>query len=157
VDHVDIYYHHAADEKTPVEETAATLDDLAKAGKTRYVGISNYSLPDTIRMAAAFRSLGRACVMHQCNYNMLNRWVEDGLLAALRALGMSAALFATVAQGVLSDATLASGSGPRAGTRAEKMYNAIVAGVCDSPVEPAYGRYAAKDAGAVRSELLGVL
>lgn len=136
VDFVDVFYHHAPDAQTPLEETAAALDALVRQGKTLYVGISNYSLDQTIRIHREFRALGTPCVLHQCNYNMLNRWVEDGLLSALPALGMSAAVFSTVNQGVLSDAALA---GPRAGSRAEKSLNAIISGVPTG--EPAYGRY----------------
>jgi L-glyceraldehyde 3-phosphate reductase len=136
VDYVDIYYHHAPDEHTPLEETAAALDSLVRCGKTLYVGVSNYSLEQTIRISQCFRALRTPCVLHQCNYNMLNRWVEDGLLTALPALDMSAAVFFAVNQGLLSDAALA---GPREGSRASKALHTLETGVPTG--EPAYGKY----------------
>ncbi len=42
-DYVDIYYLHQPDYETPVEESLETMDTLVKAGKVRYVGISNYA------------------------------------------------------------------------------------------------------------------
>lgn len=150
VDHVDLYYHHAPDADTPMEETAAAMDLLVRQGKTRYVGISNYSLEQTVRMAGAMRALGTPCVAHQANYNLLNRWVEDGLIEALGGLGMSLAAFSVVNQGVLADSSV---TGPRPGSRAEKSLSALPAGVASG--ERAYGRY---PAGAdVRQHVLGML
>ena len=149
VDHVDLYSHHAADANTPPEETVDALVSLVRQGKTRYVGVSNYSLAETVRVAPLFAQAGVPCVAHQCNYNMLNRWVEDGLLAALPALGMSAMVFSAVNQGLLSDASV---DGPRAGSRAERSLAALVAGVPTG--EPAYGKYPPGDA---RSHVLSML
>ncbi|KXU94279.1 aldo/keto reductase [Caballeronia megalochromosomata] len=42
-DYIDIFQLHAFDAKTPVEETLSTLDDLVRAGKIRYTGVSNFS------------------------------------------------------------------------------------------------------------------
>ena len=85
------------------------MEQLVRQGKTLYAGISNYSLAESIRIGFLFRQAGVQCVAHQCNYNLLNRWVEDGLLDALPALGMGAAVFTAVAQGLLSDATAEAG------------------------------------------------
>ena len=43
VDCVDLYQVHAFDPVTPIEETLATLDDFVRAGKVRYLGLSNYT------------------------------------------------------------------------------------------------------------------
>jgi len=152
VECVDVYYHHAPDPNTPPEETAAVLASFVQAGKARFVGISNYSLAETIRIAGALQRLGTPALLHQCNYNLLNRWVEDGLLAALPALGMCAAVFSVLNQGVLSDATLA---GPAPGSRAEKSLAALIDGIGTG--EPAYGRYAAGDAAPQVLQLLSEL
>lgn len=149
VDHVDLYSHHAADAHTPIEETVDALVSLVRQGKTRYVGISNYSLADTVRIAPLFTQAGVPCVAHQCNYNLLNRWIEDGLLHAMPALGMSAMIFSAVNQGLLSDASV---DGPRAGSRAERSLAGLVAGVPTG--EPAYGKYPSDD---VRAHVLKVL
>ncbi|MCE9590986.1 MAG: aldo/keto reductase [Planctomycetes bacterium] len=149
VGHVDLYYHHAPDEKTPFDETVAAMESLVRHGMTRYVGVSNYSLEQTVRIAPLFQQAGVPLIAHQCNYNMLNRWVEDGLLAALPGLGMSACVFSALNQGLLSDA---GANGPRAGSRAAKSLDAIVNGVPTG--EPAYGRYPAGD---VRTHVLTML
>lgn len=138
VDYVDLYYHHAPDAGTPLEETAGALADLVRQGKTRYAGISNYSLADTIRMAAAMRACGVPCAAHQANYNMLNRWVEDGLVEAAGAVGVGMAVFSALNQGLLSAGSV---TGPRPGSRAEKALSALAAGVPSG--ERAYGRYPA--------------
>lgn len=140
VDTVDIFYHHAPDASTPVAETAGVLDELVRQGKTRFVGVSNYSPEETARIVAEFDKLGTPCVVHQPNYNMLNRWVEDGLLDTLRRAGMGSVVFSPVSQGLLSDA---SATGPRPGSRAEGTLRAIVSGVATG--ERAYGVYPAGD------------
>ncbi len=150
IDYVDLYYHHAPDSGTPAEETASAMADLVRQGKTRYVGISNYSLADTIRMAAAMRAAGAACAAHQANYNLLNRWVEDGLIEAAGALGMGLTVFSALNQGLLSAASI---EGPRPGGRAEKALEALVAGVPAG--EPAYGLYPPDND--VRAHVLGML
>jgi L-glyceraldehyde 3-phosphate reductase len=137
VDHVDLFYHHAPDANTPPEVTAAAMAKLVRDGKTRHVGISNYSVAQTIRMVAALREAGVACVAHQANYNMLNRWVEDGLIQALEGLDMSLIAYSTVAMGLLSDAC--ADNGPREGSRASKMLAGMLAGLAEG--EPAYGKY----------------
>lgn len=149
VDQVDLYYHHAPDDKTPFDETVAAMESLVRGGKTRFVGISNYSLDQTLRIAPLFRAAGVPLVAHQCNYNMLNRWVEDGLLAALPALGMSANIFSALNQGLISDASVA---GPRPGSRAAKSLDALINGVPTG--EPAYGKYPAGD---VKSHIFSML
>jgi L-glyceraldehyde 3-phosphate reductase len=149
VEYVDLYYHHAPDANTPYEETVSAMEQLVRQGKTRYVGVSNYSPAETVRIAPMMKEAGIGFVAHQCNYNMLNRWVEDGLLSVLPALGMSAVFFSVVNQGVLSDHTLEC---LRPGSRAERSLNALAAGVPTG--EPAYGRYKEGD---VKEQVFGML
>jgi L-glyceraldehyde 3-phosphate reductase len=136
LDYVDLFYHHAPDPTTPIEETAAALDLLVRQGKTLYVGISNYSPDQTRRMVALMRQAGTRCVVHQPNYNLLNRWVEDDLLGTLDQLGMGAAVFSSLAQGVLTDRSV---GGPTPASRAARTLQAMAGGVAEG--EPAYGRY----------------
>jgi len=150
VDHVDLYYHHAADANTPFEVTAEVMGSLVRQGKTRFVGISNYSLEQTTRMVGIMRKMRVPCVIHQANYNMLNRWVEDGLLDALEPLGIGMAVFSALNQGLLSDLSV---GGPRVGSRAEKSLSAIISGVATG--EPAYGHY--PEGVDVRGHILGML
>jgi aryl-alcohol dehydrogenase-like predicted oxidoreductase len=77
VDCVDLYQVHAWDPVTPVEETLATLDDLVRAGKTRYVGLSNYTGWQVQKAVAAARAGGwQPPVTLQPQYNLLVRELE---------------------------------------------------------------------------------
>jgi L-glyceraldehyde 3-phosphate reductase len=107
LDYVDIYYHHRPDPETPIEETMSALDHIVRSGKALYAGISSYRPEQTRRAAEVLRALGTPCVIHQPNYNMFDRWIEDGLLAALREEGIGCIVFSPLAQGLLTDRYLA--------------------------------------------------
>ena len=103
MEYVDIFYHHRPDPNTPLEETMGALDQIVRSGKALYVGVSNYS-PDLTRQASRIlRDLGTPCVIHQPNYNLFNRGVEDGLLTTLSEEGIGCIPFSPLAQGMLTD------------------------------------------------------
>jgi L-glyceraldehyde 3-phosphate reductase len=102
LEYFDIYYSHRPDPNTPVEETMGALDHAVRSGKALYAGISNYSADQTRAAAAVLRSLGTPCVIHQASYNMLNRRVETGLLAALDDEMIGLIVFSPLAQGLLT-------------------------------------------------------
>ncbi len=117
LDYVDIFYSHRPDPETPLEETMGALDAAVRQGKALYVGISNYS-PDGTRSAARIlRELGTPCLIHQPRYNMLDRWVEGGLLDVLEQEGIGCIVFSPLAQGQLTDRYL---KGIPQGARATK-------------------------------------
>jgi L-glyceraldehyde 3-phosphate reductase len=117
LDYVDVFYSHRVDPVTPIEETIGALDALVRQGKALYVGISSYSAERTVQAAAVAASLGTPLVIHQPSYSILNRWVEDGLVGALRQEGMGAIAFTPLAQGLLTDKYLDDGRAQRAQTR----------------------------------------
>jgi len=118
--YVDIFYHHRPDPNTPLEETMAALDFAVRSGRALYVGISNYP-PDQARQAAQIlRDLGTPCLIHQPYYNMLGRWIEDGLLDVLTEEGVGCIAFSPLAQGVLTDKYL--GGEIPDGSRASKKH-----------------------------------
>jgi L-glyceraldehyde 3-phosphate reductase len=119
LDYVDIFYHHRPDPDTPLEETMGALDQIVRSGKALYAGISNYSADQTRAAAKILRQLGTPCVIHQPSYSMFNRWVEDGLLDALRDEGVGCIVFSPLAQGLLSDKYL---DGVPEGSRASKAH-----------------------------------
>ncbi len=119
LEYVDIFYSHRPDPETPLEETMGALDQIVRSGKALYAGISNYSAAQTREAAAILRRLGTPCLIHQPSYSMLNRWVEDGLLAALRDEGVGCIVFSPLAQGMLSDKYL---QGVPEGSRASKAH-----------------------------------
>lgn len=102
-DYVDIFYHHRPDPDTPIEETARALDLLVQQGKALYIGISNYSAEQTKAITKVFRALGTPFIIHQPRYNMLDRWIEDGLTDVLADEGIGAITFSPLAQGLLTN------------------------------------------------------
>ena len=119
LDYVDIFYHHRPDPETPLEESMAALDHIVRQGKALYVGISSYSAEQTRRAAAILRKLGTPCLIHQPSYSMLNRSIEDELLAVLEEEGIGCIAFSPLAQGLLTDKYLA---GIPEGSRASKPH-----------------------------------
>lgn len=117
LEYVDIFYHHRPDPETPLEETMGALSDLVKSGKALYVGLSNYKEEETRRAVKLLRENGTPCLIHQPRYNMLERWVEDGLLSALAENGVGCICFSPLAQGALTDKYL---RGIPAGSRASR-------------------------------------
>lgn len=102
VDYVDIFYHHRPDPETPMEETAMALDQIVRSGKALYVGISNYKPDQAAKMFALLKDLGTPCLIEQPSYNLLNRWIEDGLTDVLRENGVGCIVFIPLAQGLLT-------------------------------------------------------
>lgn len=76
---------------------------LVRQGKALYIGISNYSAEQTAAIAKIFKQLGTPFIIHQARYNMMDRWVEDGLLNTLGKLNKGMVAFSPLAQGRLTD------------------------------------------------------
>ena len=117
LDYVDIFYHHRPDPETPIEETMGALSDIVRSGKALYVGLSNYKEEETRKAVKILKENGTPCLIHQPRYNMLERWVEDGLLSALDENGVGCICFSPLAQGALTDKYL---KGIPAGSRASR-------------------------------------
>ncbi|HUI68966.1 MAG TPA: L-glyceraldehyde 3-phosphate reductase [Spirochaetia bacterium] len=103
LDYVDIFYSHRPDPETPLEETMSAVDHAVRQGKALYAGISNYRVPEARQAIAILRRLGTPCLIHQPNYSLLDRWVEDGLLDLLHAEGVGCIAFSPLARGRLTD------------------------------------------------------
>ena len=102
LDYVDIFYSHRPDPNTPLEETMGALDSIVRQGKALYVGISSYSAEQTAEAVEILNKLGTPLVIHQPNYSMLNRWIEDGLQDVLEENGVGSIAFCPLAQGLLT-------------------------------------------------------
>ena len=120
LEYVDIFYHHRPDPETPMEETMAALSQMVRSGKALYVGISQYNAKQTKKASIILRDLGMPCLIHQPNYNIFVRWIEDGLLDVLDMEGIGCIVFSPLAQGVLTnkyiDSIPANSRAGRAGT-----------------------------------------
>ncbi|MDF2444183.1 MAG: hypothetical protein JWR01_2386 [Subtercola sp.] len=83
-DVIDLYFAHFDDEETPLEETAAAFDDLVKAGKVRYIALSNYSPERIEEYFAVARANGFALpVALQPHYNLVHRNDFEDTLAPI--------------------------------------------------------------------------
>jgi len=103
LDYVDIFYSHRPDPNTPLEETMSALDLVVRQGKALYVGISSYDAQQTRKAAQILKQLGTPCLIHQPNYSMFNRWIEDELQQVLEEEGIGIIAFCPLAQGLLTD------------------------------------------------------
>jgi L-glyceraldehyde 3-phosphate reductase len=103
LEYVDIFYAHRPWADCPLEETMGALATAVHQGKALYVGISSYSPERTREAAAILKSMGVPLLIHQPSYSMLNRWIEQGLLATLDELGVGCIAFSPLAQGLLTD------------------------------------------------------
>src|SRR5215207_11285858 len=122
LEYVDIFYSHRFDPETPLEETMGALDSAVRQGKALYVGISSYNPEMTRRAAQILRQMGTPLLIHQPSYNMFDRWIEDGLLEALREEGVGCIVFSPLAQGMLTNKYLGGiPSGARA-TKTERVW-----------------------------------
>jgi L-glyceraldehyde 3-phosphate reductase len=117
LDYVDIFYHHRPDPETPLEETMGALDFIVRSGRALYAGISMYPAELTRQAVETLRSLGTPCLIHQPNYSLLDRWIEDGLLDVLVEEGVGCIVFSPLAQGLLTDRYL---DGIPTGSRADR-------------------------------------
>ncbi|MGX7059045.1 aldo/keto reductase [Vagococcus humatus] len=103
LDYVDIFYSHRPDPDTPLLETALALDSLVKAGKALYIGISNYNATQTQAILPIFKELKTPFIIHQPNYNLFDRWIEDGLTDVLAKEKKGAIVYSPLAQGLLTN------------------------------------------------------
>lgn len=102
-DVVDLYQLHCFDRMTPLEETLRTLDDLVRAGKIRYIGVSNFApshLQKAIMLAGASRLSAVACL--QLEYSLLVRSPEWELLPQCQEEGVGTLAWSPLAGGWLS-------------------------------------------------------
>ena len=97
VDVIDLYYQHRVDPKTPIEDTVGAMADLVKAGKVRYLGMSE-AAPATIRRAAKVHPIAAL----QTEYSLWSREVEDEILPTVRELGIGFVAYSPLGRGFLT-------------------------------------------------------
>ncbi|GIF69041.1 aldo/keto reductase [Asanoa ishikariensis] len=117
-DHIDLYQAHRFDPRTPLEETLVAFDDLVRAGKVRYVGVSEWTaaqIAEALALADEW-GLARRIVSNQPQYNMLWRVIEPEVLPLCRREGIGQIVFQPLAQGVLTG-KYQPGAAPPVGSR----------------------------------------
>jgi aryl-alcohol dehydrogenase-like predicted oxidoreductase len=97
IDTIDLYYAHRIDPKVPVEETVGAMAELVKAGKIKYIGLSEASAA-TIRKANAVYAISAL----QSEYSLLTRNLENGTLQTLRELGISLIAYSPLSRGLIT-------------------------------------------------------
>jgi aryl-alcohol dehydrogenase-like predicted oxidoreductase len=102
-DYVDLYWMHAWDRYTPIDETMRALDDLVTAGKIRYVGFSDTPAWKVAEAQVGARLRGwTPLIALQIEYSLLQRTVEGELMPMARELGLGVTPWSPLARGVLS-------------------------------------------------------
>ena len=98
-DYIDLYYQHRLDKGVPIEETVGAMADAVKAGKVRFLGLSEMSAA-TVRRAHAVHPISAI----QTEYSLFSREPERELLPALRELGIGFVAYSPLSRGLLSGA-----------------------------------------------------
>jgi aryl-alcohol dehydrogenase-like predicted oxidoreductase len=102
-DYIDLLYLHVWDGTTPVEEILRAMDDLVRAGKVVYVGISDTPAWQVARMRAIADLRGWApLIALQIEYSLIERTVERELIPMARELGLGVIPWSPLASGVLT-------------------------------------------------------
>lgn len=103
-DRIDLYYAHADDPATPLEETLGAFDALVREGKVRHIAASNFSAPRLTEALEVSRRAGLArYVALQPHYNLVHRSDYEGPLAALAAReGLACFPYYAIASGFLA-------------------------------------------------------
>ena len=96
VDVIDLFYLHRVDPRVPIEDTVGAMADLVRAGKVRYIGLSEAS-PATVRRADKVHHITAV----QTEYSLFTRDAEDELLPTLRELGTSLVAYSPLGRGFL--------------------------------------------------------
>ena len=96
-DYIDLYYQHRVDPDTPIEETVGAMAELVKAGKVRYIGLSE---ADAETIERAHRTHPITAV--QTEYSLWSRDVEDEILPTLRRLGIGLVAYSPLGRGFLT-------------------------------------------------------
>src|SRR5512141_1083936 len=97
VDVIDLYYQHRVDPQTPIEETVGAMADLVRAGKVRFLGLSE-AAPSTIRRAHAIHPITAL----QTEYSLWSREPEEEILPTVRELGIGFVAYSPIGRGFLT-------------------------------------------------------
>jgi aryl-alcohol dehydrogenase-like predicted oxidoreductase len=97
VSHIDLYYQHRVDPEVPIEDTVGAMSELVKAGKVRFLGLSE-AAPQTIRRAHKVHPITAL----QTEYSLWSRDVEEEILPTVRELGIGFVAYSPLGRGFLS-------------------------------------------------------
>lgn len=98
IDTIDLYYAHRVDPNVPVEETVGAMAELVKAGKVKYLGLSEASA-ESIRKANKIHPIAAL----QSEYSILTKDIETEILPTIRELGISLVPYSPLARGLFAN------------------------------------------------------
>ena len=99
IDTIDLDDQHRVDTNTPIEDTVGAMADLVRAGKVRYIGLSEAG-PETLRRASAVHPISAL----QTEYSLWSREPEDAIIPACRTLGIGFVPYSPLGRGFLTGA-----------------------------------------------------
>jgi len=97
IDHIDLYYQHRVDSSVPIEDTVGAMADLVRAGKVRYLGLSEAG-PATLRRAQKVHPISAL----QTEYSLWSRDPEDEIIPTCRELGIGFVPYSPLGRGFLT-------------------------------------------------------
>src|SRR5467141_278048 len=97
-DHIDLYQLHWPNLAIPIEEPMGGMEELVDAGKVRFIGVSNFSVPDLVNAQTALSR--HRIVANQVRYNLIERTIEGGLLEYCQKNGITAIAYSPLAMGL---------------------------------------------------------
>jgi aryl-alcohol dehydrogenase-like predicted oxidoreductase len=97
IDCIDLLYQHRVDPNVPIEEVVGTMSEFVRAGKVKYLGLSEAS-PRTLRRAHAVHPMSAL----QSEYSLFEREVEAEVLPACRELGIGFVAYSPLGRGLLT-------------------------------------------------------
>jgi aryl-alcohol dehydrogenase-like predicted oxidoreductase len=102
-DHIDLYQAHRYDHHTPLEETLRAFDDLVRAGKVLYVGVSEWRAEEIHAALELAQQMGLdRIVSNQPQYSMLWRVIEAEVVPECESAGIGQVVWSPMAQGILT-------------------------------------------------------
>lgn len=117
MDYIDLYYLHAPDPSTPIDETLAAMDDLVRSGKVRYIGSSNLAGWQVAEAEYVARERGTSrFIASQSEWSLVKREVEAEVVPACLAYGIGVVPYFPLSSGLLTG-KYTRGEAPPEGTR----------------------------------------
>lgn len=122
-DHIDLYQMHHVQRETPWEEIWQAMEQLVREGKVLYVGSSNFAAWHIVQAQCEAKARSfMGLVSEQSRYNLAVRNVEQEVLPACRAYGLSLLAYSPLRSGILAGGTETAKEGRRASEGGQKLY-----------------------------------
>ena len=103
LDYIDLYMCHRPDPDTPLEETVLAMEDLIRAGKILYWGVSEWPAEMMVEANAIARALGtRQIAVNEPRYSLLYRYPERSVFPTCQKEGIGNVIFSGLAHGMLT-------------------------------------------------------